>query len=288
MKRIFFICVLTLLILGRAEAASKATDVKAGNALYKEGDYASSLKKYEEALKKDPESDIINFNLGTAYYQQQEYDKAIFSLQKSLLTEDAALQQKAQYNIGNTLYKSGISKEDEDIDTAVSSLGKALTHYEQALKVEQKDEDSVYNYDFVKKELERLKKKQQEQEQKKQQQKQQKQKDKQQCSEDQNKQQESQGQQKQDEEEKQDQKKEKESQAQRQQQKEQEQKGAESREQSRAAQQKQQQGNTQGLQEMSKEEAEKLLREYQYSEEPQGLLNFMKRKGTESSVLKDW
>ena len=63
-----------MLVAGAAaEAASPRKSVKEGNLYYQQEDYAASRDKYEEALEKDPESDIVNFNLGTALYKEKDY-----------------------------------------------------------------------------------------------------------------------------------------------------------------------------------------------------------------------
>ena len=67
---------LGILFQSAAGLASPARDVRQGNALYEKGDYDASLKEYQEALDKDPESDVINFDAGTAYYKKEEYKKS--------------------------------------------------------------------------------------------------------------------------------------------------------------------------------------------------------------------
>src|SRR5437879_1662757 len=80
-------------------AASKVKNVKEGNQLFKEGNYESAANKYKEALNADQESDVINFNLGTALYKNGKYQDTIDHLQKSLLTQDKQLQEKSYYNL---------------------------------------------------------------------------------------------------------------------------------------------------------------------------------------------
>lgn len=144
-------------------AASKRSEVKKGNDYYSKGNYDQSIEKYKEALKKDPESDIINFNLGTALYKKEEFKEAEERLAKSLLSEDKKLKQKAFYNLGNSFYKSGIAEEARHIDQAVSDVTESVKHLESAVGLNAEDQEAKDNYTFVQKELERLKKKQEEQ-----------------------------------------------------------------------------------------------------------------------------
>lgn len=144
-------------------AASKQSDVKKGNEYYSKAQFDQSVEKYKEALKKDPESDIINFNLGTALYKKDLQPEAQANLRKALLSENKTLKQKAFYNLGNSLYKSGIAKEDKNVDDAIKHLEESVQQLQSAVGLDPKDEDAKSNLEFVRKELERLKKKKQQQ-----------------------------------------------------------------------------------------------------------------------------
>lgn len=292
-------------------AASRAQDVKEGNRLYQEGKYKESVGRYRNALQKDEESDIVNFNLGTALYKNKEYDQAIDHFKRSLLTDDVNLRQKAQYNLGNALYRWGMTKGQKDLPGAIANLEESLYHYERALEINQEDEDAKFNYEFVKKELERLKKQleqqskqeqqqkqksnEQNQEQKQQQQQQQQQEQNQQGQQQQQPPQSQQGEQPQE-------KKDESSQSDSQKEKPQSQ-GEKQQDQESSAgsgqEQKQEpsgesfmQGQSGGRtgKQMSPQEAKMLLENYQQGEEPKGLLNFnlFKGKSLEQDVEKDW
>jgi len=150
------------------EADSPKQITKEGNLLYEQGNYVASEKKFQEALEKLPESDIINFNLGTALYKEEEYEEAIDRFQKVFLSEDDQLKLNAYYNSGNTLYKMGISEEQKgSAAVAIPFVKKSLKQYERALEIDENDEDVKHNYAFVQKELVRLKIKQQQEQQQK-------------------------------------------------------------------------------------------------------------------------
>lgn len=281
-----------------AWAASKAKSVKRGNTLYEQGKYEASLENYKEALKKDQESAIINFDAGTALFKTGNYKQSIEHLQKALLSDDDSLKEKAYYNLGNAYYKWGIAQEDDDMETALASLEEALDHYEGALKVDEKDRDAKYNYEFVQKELKRLKEKQQQQQQ---QQKNQGQQDSesQENQQDQNENQQDQQNQQSDSSSSQDQ-----DQQNRQQEQEQEQGGnpeedeteseQQDQEQSSAQEQQQDQQQSSGqsqpvsAEELTEKEAQMLLENYLQTEEPQGLFKFNKKSRDTAPVLKDW
>src|SRR6185503_2099568 len=100
MKILSISFIIFLLLVASNAWALNAGHVNAGNRLYERGKYESAIGLYEQDLKKDPESDVVNFNLGTARYKKGDYPQAIAHLQKSLLTDDEKLKEKAHYNLG--------------------------------------------------------------------------------------------------------------------------------------------------------------------------------------------
>ncbi|MCK5083112.1 MAG: tetratricopeptide repeat protein [Candidatus Omnitrophica bacterium] len=287
-----------------AEAASPKRNVKEGNRYYQNGDYTASREKYVEALKKTPESDIVNYNLGTAFYKEEDYEKAIDHLVKVLLSEDNELKESAYYNLGNALYQSGMLRVVDDVDLAISSLEKSLSQYERAVAIDDGDKDAKHNHDYVQKELILLKerqKQQQKQNQKqcdlpkdKKDQQQQGQKSKEDQKSQEGEQQEQQEGQKGKKQEEQQDKNGEEGQkqpgqdelSQEQQEKQEQERGQEGEEDYN----KQQESGAQPLnaQELTQKEAQMLLEKYQQDEQPQGLLNVYLRKGNTRPVLKDW
>src|SRR4030042_5550629 len=153
---------LSLLMCFGLDAGQAKKKVKEGNLLYNRGAFAEALRKYEEALGEQPESDVINFNLGAASYKTGDFESAITHFEKALVSDDPALEEKALYNAAGAKYKRGIAKEETDLAAAIQLLEQALEQYQQALTIDANDTDASYNYDFVSKELERLKSKQKE------------------------------------------------------------------------------------------------------------------------------
>lgn len=280
----FLLFVAVLIFPQPGQAASVGESVRQGNRLYHQGQFTDSLKLYEDALKKGPESDIVNFNAGTALYKEKHYDEAIGHLQKAILSDDGSLRERAHYNLGNSLYKSGIAKEKADINAAITALRESLKHLASALALDKKDQDAQYNYDFVNKELERLRKEQQKQQQQSQQD--------QQPSHGQS------GAQQSGRQESSSQSKPGEAQEQKPQEKEQ---SADGSDKPAASGEKPQgerdqsgehdpahSGSVLGAEELTKSEAQRLLQNYQQTEEPQGLLHVFEEKHETGAVIKDW
>ncbi len=286
------------LVSTQAYAASQRRAVAEGNRLYKEGDFERSIQKYEDALQKNPESDIIHFNMGTALYKRNDYEGSIQHLEKSLLSEDERLKGNAHYNLGNAFYMAGRDKENSDISSAISSLKKALEHYKGALAADKNDADAQYNYDFVKKELERLLEKQKQSQQDQQRQDSSEEKNKQEGPEEsgpqdkakeQEKGQDNQQDKKAEDQQQQGQKEPQEDASAQDRMEEQSTKSDEQgRHQPQDGSREGQTPETGNAQELTPQEAGRLLESYQQTEEPQGLLNVFQGRGDMAPVLKDW
>jgi len=281
-------------------AESKKKKIREGSKHFNKGDYDASIDKFSEALSVEPESDVINYDMGTAYYKKDEFLKSVEHLQKALLTEDDDLRQKAFYNIGNAMYKAGIEHEDSDINGAVKALEQALSSYESSLALDQEDEDVKYNYDFVKKELERLREIQKKEDQtcdNPKDSKNESEDKKDQSRKDPDDQQYPQSQQQQNEEKDKDkqsseQNEEQEGSQQKDSSKEDEKQGDQDYNSSQDPQedepQQQGTGQMQDTGELSKKEAQMLIESYRQTEEPQGLLKVLKGQAADRDVLKDW
>jgi len=299
MKKIFFSgIIITCLFRAQALAFSAAGAVEKGNRLYGDKKYQDAFKHYDQALTKQPDSAIINFDAGAAQYKMKEYNKANSSFEKSLITEDKGLEAKANYNLGNSKYMLGLSKENTDLSAAVRLLEGALINYKRTQELTSKDEDAKVNYKIVAEKLKEFKEKlkqqppenknNQKQDQQNQEQSQKQQGEPQQKEQDQSSQQQSASAPK-------EQEKSAEKQGQDQQAKESgQEKGQDKQGQSTAAQpaiQSEESGGAsaqpQEPKEMSKEEASMLLEGYRQEENAAGMLKD-DRKGTEEKVLKDW
>lgn len=165
----FFMVLMICLVGVPVHASGAAGDVAAGNRLFKQQKFPEARLRYESAARKDPAEARIEYNIATAAYKAGDFDAAADHFQKSLLTEDDHFRRDVHYNLGNALYKSGMSREDKDLAQALQRLEGAVGSFEKALGVDPRDADAAHNRDFVKQEIKRL---QQQQEQQKQQQQQ--------------------------------------------------------------------------------------------------------------------
>jgi len=137
-------------------AVSREREVKRGNTLYAKEEYDEALEKYNNALAESPDSDVINFDIGAAYYKKEDYGNAEDTFTRSLATEDKKLEAKANYNIGNTKYRQANLKENTDFQGAVRGYRQSLDYYKRAIELDETDEDAKFNYEFTEKKIKML------------------------------------------------------------------------------------------------------------------------------------
>ncbi len=282
MKKI--ICAITLILLTASAAfagINAKRQVKKGNALFEEGKYKESMEHYKKASSSEPNSSIINYNLGVASYKLKEFEKAVGFFNRALINdEEEDIKKLALYNLANSEYMHGISMENSNLQEAINQLTQSLRHYEKALEIDNEDEDAKYNHEFVKKELDRLKKKMQQQAQEH---KEQEQKQKQQ--------QQEQAQDSKAQEDKEQEQKEN----QQQQEQAQDSKSQEQKDKDKQKQQQQQSGSSsvsqdqkKNREELSESQAAMLLDRYRHEEEPKGLYKERIDTSGMPRVDKDW
>jgi Ca-activated chloride channel family protein len=143
---------LLLMFAGTSLAAAPGLDA------YRNDKYSEAYQEFEKTLKEHPNThaaDKIEFDAGAAAYKMGDYNKALEWFSRSLLSKDKTLQEKSHYNIGRTLEERADRAQTNE--KALGDLSDAQSHYEEALKIDPKDERAQANLDEVKKKIERLK-----------------------------------------------------------------------------------------------------------------------------------
>ncbi len=160
-----------------------AFSANTGVELYNKQDYKQSLDIFQKQLARNPKSEALQFDAGAAAYKLGDYDKALEDFSKALTARDPATHEMAEYNIGNTLFQRGAKQQEKE--PKLREWQNALQHYDEALKVDPKNDNAKTNREIVRKLIEELQKEPPKQEQQKQDQQknQQDQKDQQQKSE---------------------------------------------------------------------------------------------------------
>ncbi len=140
---------------------------------YAKGDYKGALDQFEQQQKERPGTDAIQYDVGTAAFKAGELDKALDAFSEAIRSRDPSLRLKAEYNLGNTLFERGMAQKERP--PKIQDWKNSLQHYEEALRVDPKHANAVYNRDVVLKLLEEAEQEQKKEDQKKQEEKKQQQ-----------------------------------------------------------------------------------------------------------------
>ena len=151
-----------------AEDAAEKSLITEGDELYHTGEYAESIKRYEQVIKLNPKSDIAYYNIGSAYRELNRLKQA-----KEYLLKAIELDPKfaaAYNNLGLVYfafenYPEAKINFDKAIELGIrgeatyANLGRvciemklfdeAIKAYKKALRYGDKDPEVLYNYAFA-------------------------------------------------------------------------------------------------------------------------------------------
>jgi len=123
-------------------AQSERRITRKANTQYETGNFVDAEINYKKAIEKNADLLEAEFNLGDALVKQERFEEALESFEKvSSTTNNTILKANALHNKGNVL----LSQQD---------LEGALESYKDALRINPKDNETRYNYAYVKKQLE--------------------------------------------------------------------------------------------------------------------------------------
>lgn len=141
---------LLLPIALNASPSSALRDFNAGN-------FTNALEEFSRLAEIHTNDLRFIFNAGTAAYRATNYDEAVQDFTAAARSPDLNLQQKAYYNLGNTLYRMGELKFTPDADglnAMAETWTNAAQNYADAAQLNTNDPDAAYNLTFVKKQIE--------------------------------------------------------------------------------------------------------------------------------------
>ena len=149
----YIFIVLTLGSFFSLIAQSERKMTRNGNTNYETGNFIDAEINYKKALEKNSDLLEAQFNLGDALVKQERFDEALEAFEKvSASTENQNLKANALHNKGNVLLSQ------QDLEGAIES-------YKDALRINPKDQETRYNYAYVKKLLDEQQQQQQNQDQ---------------------------------------------------------------------------------------------------------------------------
>ena len=148
--------VVLLLVCGEVSAQQMRERglVRKGNREFKREHFEKSVDSYQRALQHDSTCFEAKYDLASALYRTERYDKA----EKTLLSivGDSTRTEKERgevaYNLGNTQFAQQKYKE-------------ALSSYRHAMRCNPNDEDAKFNYAFTKRLIQQQEQQQQQQNQ---------------------------------------------------------------------------------------------------------------------------
>ena len=144
-----------------ADAQSERSLIREGNRSYKENKFTDAEVNYRKALEKNKELGQGIFDLGDALYKQGRFGEAAEEYGSAAAkATDSNVKAQALHNLGNAQLKQ-------------QKVPESISAYKEALKLNPGDEDTKYNLEYAKA---LLKRQQQQQNQKKDQKKDDKQK----------------------------------------------------------------------------------------------------------------
>jgi Ca-activated chloride channel family protein len=133
-----------------AQAASKESLVKKGNAFFSSGQYDEAIKAYDEAAVDDPESPYIYYNKGTALYKKEDFTAAIDAFGKAAVkSKDVLLESKSRFNLGLCFFREGERQKDSDLKKALESYGLSVQSFQEAIELNPKFEEAAENIEMV-------------------------------------------------------------------------------------------------------------------------------------------
>ncbi len=141
---------LLLLCNGRAMGDSARDLVSRGNDQFQQGNYQKAIEYYDRASVRDPESAVILFNLGDAYYRKDDYGKAREFFEKTTMKSTSlSLEGRAWYNMGNCAFREGDRQLDSDMEKALQSYRESVKLYYTALAKDSTLTEAKHNMEIA-------------------------------------------------------------------------------------------------------------------------------------------
>ncbi|MCK4235676.1 MAG: tetratricopeptide repeat protein, partial [Candidatus Krumholzibacteria bacterium] len=142
--------VILLIVIGPAMAESPGKLVAKGNGSFKKGDYDRAIELYEKASVRAPESPVIAFNLGDAFYRTGEFGAAReYFGDAALKAKDLSLEAGAWYNSGNCAFREAERQVDSDMEKALELYQEAVRFYMTALEKDPQLTDAAHNLEVT-------------------------------------------------------------------------------------------------------------------------------------------
>ncbi len=155
---------MVLILLATALGASAddpRRELASGRAAYEKGDYGQAASNFaaaaEGAAKESLDAAVPFYNRGTALLQSGQAAPAAEQLQAAARTPNLDVQQRALFNRGNALFQlAGELEKAEQTQPALQAMEESLAMYEQAMALKPRDLDPKVNFELATREKKRL------------------------------------------------------------------------------------------------------------------------------------
>ena len=136
---------LALLFTSQAEQTPRQS-MKQGLKNLQTGNHTNAINHLQKTLPTFPQ--LGAYNLGSAHFQNGDYEQAAQQFQEALRSQDLTLQANAYFNRGNALLAQTTTLTGpEQITTAIALAFEALEHYQQAILLQPDALDAKQNYE---------------------------------------------------------------------------------------------------------------------------------------------
>ncbi len=145
------VAVLMIIFLLPARAGASAAGALRD---YQSGHYTNALAEFTRLAETHTNDLRLVFNAGDAAYRATNFDLAEKFFRQAALAPDLKLQQKAYYNLGNTLFQQ--ARNAKDLDGLQVGLEAAAQSYARALDLNTNDADAAFNLAFTRNAIEQI------------------------------------------------------------------------------------------------------------------------------------
>ena len=145
------------LLFTSAQAQASRHQMREGNRGYNKQRYEQAEVNYRKALERDSGDFRGQYNLANDLYRQERYGEAASHYQQALAAQGITDRQRARtlHNQGNSLLKGALQSEQ------MEGLQQAINSYQEALKLDPKNDDTRYNLAYARRLLQQQQQQQQ-------------------------------------------------------------------------------------------------------------------------------
>ena len=140
-------------------------ETRKGNREYRAERYDKAEMNYRRALHDDSTSYRAHYNLGNSLYRQKKYQEAAQHFEQAIQQQnlDDKTRSRILHNKGNSNLKAGLEKENRA--EGMDQFKQAVNDYQEALKLDPKNDNTRYNLSYALKMLQQAQQQQQQQQQ---------------------------------------------------------------------------------------------------------------------------